>query len=163
MNEDYAIATAAPRQVMIQGSLYLVGKFRPRDLGDLGSWLKSQVPDPRLKARDICAGLSDAVALEAWKELSEEAKDWPPSVTSPAGNQLLLLTHEGNSQLLFVALRRHNKSVDMEAARRIAEDATIEEIIAVLNAGFPEDLFAPKSTTSTEMSETADLMEEEGL
>ena len=78
MAEDFAKLTASPVPIVIQGVQYLVGKFSRRDLGDLQAWIKSQVPDPRLMAREICAGLSDAVAIRVWEDLSREAELWPP-------------------------------------------------------------------------------------
>jgi hypothetical protein len=152
MPEDYARATAAPRTVTIGGATYLASKFAPRDFGDLAAFLKDQVPDPRLKARELCAGLSDAVALQIWTELSEEAKDWPPTITSRAGNQLLMMTLEGNARIIWIALRRYNPGVTLERARQIAETVTMEEIVDLFHAGFPEETFDPKARTATEPS-----------
>ncbi len=150
MSDDYAKAAASPRGLRIGGAEYLVGKFTPRDLGDLGAWLKDQVPDPRLKARELCAGLSDAVALAIWRDLSDEARDWPPSIESYQGNRLLLGTYEGNARLLWVGLRRHNPGVTLEVAARLAEHITLDEVSALVRLGFPEETFDPKATPATE-------------
>lgn len=155
MADDYAKATARPGYVTIGGTEYRPKKFGPRDIGDLEAWLKREVPDPRLMARDLCASLSDAVALEIWRELSQEAKDWPPKLTSAKGNQLLMLTHEGNAMLLWVSLRKYHADITLDKARTMAEDVTLDEIGEVLRAGFPEESFLPKdqaSPTTTEMS-----------
>jgi hypothetical protein len=144
MQDDYAKAAASPRTVTIGEVAYKVSKFGPRDLGDLQAWLKSQIPDPRLMAKELCAGLSDAVALEIWRDLSQEAQDWPPTITSQEGNRLLMVTHEGNAQVLLVALRRHQAGFNIEQARKIAETISLDEITSVLNAGFPEPTFDPK-------------------
>lgn len=149
MSDDFAKATARPGFVTIADTEYRVSKFGPRDLGDLQAWLKAQIPDPRLMARELCAGLSDTVALEIWRELSEEAKLWPPSVASSQGNEMLMLTYEGNVQLLTVALRRHNPGLDSAKIRAIAETISIDEIANVLSAGFPEDAFVPKAIPET--------------
>ncbi len=149
MNDDYAKATAAPMFVTIGDVSYRASKFGPRDLGDLQAWLKSQVPDPRLMARELCEGLPDAVALRIWTDLSEEAKGWPPSLTSAEGNNLLMLTHEGAAQIIWVALRRYNAGVDLAEARRLAMTVSTDELAAILNAGFPEPDFSPKAYTET--------------
>ena len=146
MAEDYAKATAAPRPIRIGGADYRVGKYNPRDLGDLTAWLKSVSPDPRLKAKELCAGLPDAVALEVWRELSDEARDWPPGLTSYEGNNLLVMTYEGNVQVIWVSLRRHNPGFTMEHARKMAQDITLDEINELIRLGFPEPTFDPKST-----------------
>ena len=149
MAEDYAKATAAPGHVTIGEVTYRASKFGPRDLGDLQAWLKSQVPDPRLMARQLCEGLPDAVALQIWTDLSEEAKDWPPSLTSEIGNNMLLFTHEGAAQVIWVCLRRYNAGVTLEKAREMAAIVSNEELASLLNAGFPEPTFSPKVLTET--------------
>lgn len=155
MNEDHARATAAPGYVIIGDVTYRSSKFGPRDLGDLQAWLKSQVPDPRSMARELCAGLSDAVALQIWTDLSEEAKDWPPSLTSDMGNNLLLFTHEGAAQVIWVCLRRFNASITLDEARKMALTVSNEELAALLNAGFPEPTFSPKVMTEPMMTPEA--------
>ena len=150
MQEDYAKATGAPGYVTIQGVAYRVKKFNPRDLGDLQAWLKKQMPDPRLMARELCAGLPDAVALQIWKDLSEEAKDWPPTVMSWKGNFQLMFTWEGNAMVAWVALRKHQADVTYERALQITADATTEEIAELMRAAFPEDTFGPKVQVAME-------------
>lgn len=148
MPDDFAKATAAPSFITIGDVQYRVGKFGPRDIGDLEAWIKSQVPDPRLMAKELCAGLSDAVAIEVWRDLSLEAQDWPPDVTSKQGNKLLLGTWEGNALVLWVALRRHNASFSLEDARRLTknDDSIVNEVLGLV---FPEPTFDPKSQPAT--------------
>lgn len=149
MSEDYAKATAAPSLITINGREYRVGKFGPRDIGDFEAWLKKQVPDPRLMARELCAGLPDAVAIEVWRDLSAEAMNWPPSVESRLGNKLLMGTHEGHALLVWVSLRRHNADFTLEQARSLTQnDDNIALEVARLS--YPEPTFDPKAETATE-------------
>jgi hypothetical protein len=148
VSDDYAKATAAASFIEIGDVTYRVGKFGPRDIGDLEAWLKSQVPDPRLAAKDLCAGLPDAVAKEVWTDLSMEAANWPPSVDSRQGQKLLTQTWDGNAMLLWVSLRRHNASFSLEDAKRLTK--TDDEIaIKVMLLAFPEATFDPKSQAAT--------------
>jgi hypothetical protein len=142
-SEDYAKATAAPRYVTINGREYRVGKYGPRDIGDLEAWLKTQVPDPRLMARELCAGLPDAVALEVWRDLSAEAMNWPPDVTSRIGNKLLMNTWEGHARLVFASLSRHNADFTLDEARTLTK-ADCELAIEISNLSWPEPTFDPK-------------------
>jgi hypothetical protein len=143
MSDDYAKATAAPGFIAISGRDYRVGKFGPRDVGDFEAWIKTQVPDPRLMARELCAGLPDAVALEVWRDLSAEAASWPPGVDSREGNKLLMQTWEGNALLVWVSLRRHNADFTLEQARQLTKnDDTLA--IQVSAIAYPEPSFDPK-------------------
>ena len=148
MSDDYAKATARPGYVVLDGVEYRNRKFNPRDIGDLEAYLKREFPDPRLMARELCRGLSDAVALQIWNDLSEEAKDWPVAAMSSRGSYQLMFTWEGNAHLTWVSLRKHHAEIDLAKAREITKDATTEEIAELVRACFPEDTFAPKDQTS---------------
>lgn len=144
MSDDYAKATAAPGFIVINGREYRVGKFGPRDIGDFEAWLKTQVPDPRLIAKELCAGLPDAVALEVWRDLSAEAMNWPPTVESRQGNKLLMQTWEGHALLVWVSLRRYNAGFTIEEARLLTKNND-ELAIEVARLAYPEPDFSPKS------------------
>jgi hypothetical protein len=133
---------------MIGDREYRVGKFGPRDIGDFEAWLKKQVPDPRLMARDLCAGLPDAVAIEVWRDLSAEAVNWPPTVESRIGNKLLMGTHEGHALLVWVSLRRHNASFTIDQARELTRDND-QIALEVARLSYPEPTFDPKAETET--------------
>lgn len=148
MADDFAIATASPRRVTIAGGEYLVGKFTPRDLGDLQAYLKESTPDPRLKARELCRELPDAVALRIWLDLNEEAKDWPPSPFSTEGNRALTTTAEGAARVLWVMLRKHNAGIDLPRAREMAESVPFGDLVRLIELGFPDEDFAPKAPTT---------------
>jgi hypothetical protein len=148
MSDDYAKATAAPGYISIGETQYRPKKFGPRDIGDLESYLKREFPDPRLMARELCAGLPDAVALKIWTDLSEQAKDWPVAAMSSKGSYQLMFTWEGNANLAWVALRRYQADVTLDRARQITADATTDEIAELIRACFPEDSFTPKSPAS---------------
>lgn len=148
MADDFAVAAASPRPIRIGGAEYLVGKFTPRDLGDLQAWLKEQVPDPRLKARELCRDLPDAVALQVWKDLREDALDWPPSFNSREGSWLLTTTHEGAARVLWVLLRQHNEGVDLVRARELVKAVSQAELNLLIDMGFPEPTFDPKAPTT---------------
>ena len=149
MPDDFARATASGMPVTIAGKQYLAGKYTPRDLGDLQAWLKTQKPDPRLRIRELCAGLSDGVAIRIWEDLQDEAQDWPPSLSSAEGNMILLSCHEGAAMIAWVSLRRHTPSVDLAEARRIAMDITGDELGELIRLGFPEPTLSPKSEGSS--------------
>jgi hypothetical protein len=147
--EDYAKATAAPRTIQIGDVTYRVGKFGPRDIGDLEAWIKSQVPDPRLMAKELCAGLPDAVAIEVWKDLSMESANWPPSVDSRIGTKLLTQTWEGQALVAWVSLRRHNAGFSLDDARQLTKSDD-EIALKIMQLGFPEPDFIPKPLPTTE-------------
>jgi hypothetical protein len=149
MTDDYAKATAAPGYVRIGAVEYRARKFSPRDIGDCEAWLKQEFPDPRMKARELCAGMSDAVALVIWQELSEEATDWPVAAMSAKGSYHLMFTWEGNAYLAWAAFRRNQADITLDRAREITADATTEEIAALVRAVFPEETFLPKDPAST--------------
>jgi hypothetical protein len=144
MNTDMGRVVGSPTPVMIGGSQYLISKLTQRDVGDLQEFVKSRCPDPRLMARELCAGLPDVVALEVWKHLVEEASDWPPQIGSDKARDALNLTSEGIAYQIWVFLRKHNKAVDLAEARRISEMITDEEFADVMNAVNPAPKFTPQ-------------------
>lgn len=150
--DDYGKATAAPSHITLDGVSYRVAKQGPRVYGELQQFLKSHVPDPRAKAKELCAGLPDAVALRIWTDLSEEAKDWPPSLHSFEGNLILTTTLEGATQVVWTLLRRHQPSLTMERAREIAADLDTSQINELIRLSMPEEAFDPKAqpTSTTE-------------
>ncbi len=148
--EDYARATDSTQTVEIDGKSWQVSKLTPRDIGDLQAFLKEQVPNPRLLARDLCAGMGDELAKHIWDSLNEEYRSWPPSLGTAEGNQLILHTFEGNARLLWVVLRRHNRHVDLDRARELAEAVDLDLINRVLAMALPEYASDPKARTATE-------------
>lgn len=151
-NDDYAVATGAGRPVHLDGIEYRVGKLSPADLGDLQAWLKEQVPDPRILARDLCRDMPDAVAIRIWQDLHEESKDWPPSPLGGHGYRLLTMNREGAARVLWVLLREHNPGVDLERARAMAARIGYMELGSLFDMGFPEPSFDPKAPTNGEAS-----------
>ena len=149
MNEDYAKATAAGVPVTIGGGEYRAAKFGPRSYGDLNAWLKKQKPVARMMATELsCRGLPDAVALQIWRDLQDEAQDWPLSLDHAEGNRLLTLTSEGAAQVVWVMLRKYQPHVTLEKAGEIAADITSEELNELIRLGLPEPTHDPKAETS---------------
>jgi hypothetical protein len=143
--DDFAKATAAGTPVAIGGVSYRVAKFGPRSYGDLNAWLKAQKPDPRTLAKELCAGLSDAVAIEIWRDLKDEAQDWPITVDTYQGNMLLTTTSEGAAQVVWVTLRQYQPDVTLQRAAEIARDMTVEEVGLLIRAALPEPTHDPKA------------------
>lgn len=137
MAEDFARAVGSPRTIEIDGKEYLVSKFGPRDIGDLQAWLKDQIPDPRLEAKKLIDGVSDAVAIEIWKTMSEEAKSWPPTIFSDEGINLIMSSTEGVARLLWVTLRRENR-IDLARARDLVDDVGLDQIGKLIELASPE-------------------------
>lgn len=148
MADDYARATASPRTISLAGRDYLVGKFTPRDIGDLQAWLKEQIPDPRREAREFMAGMSDEVAKEIWRDAVERAREWPPTIQSTSGFSLLTTTHEGNARMIWVTLRRHNLGFTLDRAREVADLVGIEDINRLVTLAGAEGDGSPKSETT---------------
>ena len=144
MGYDMGRAVASPELVQIGEAKYMVSKLTARDMGDLQQFVKSKCPDPRLMARELCVGVPDVVALEIWRDLSDQAKDWPPQFGSMAATEVLNFTSEGIGYLLWVHLRRYNKHVDINEASRLAESVTDEEVNAVVRAAMPTPTFTPE-------------------
>jgi hypothetical protein len=143
--DDYAKAVAAPPSIVLGGVTYRVSRQGPRIYGELQQFLKSHVPDPRIMAKDLCRDLPDAVALQVWRDLCEEAKDWPPSLESHEGNLILTTTLEGSTQVVYTLLRRHCAEMTLERARSIAEDITTEQVGELIRLSMPEPNFDPKA------------------
>lgn len=149
MSDDYAKATAAGSPITIQGQQYRASKYGPRDLGDLQAWLKLQKPDPRTLAKELCAGLPDVVALQIWRDLSDEAQDWPLSMEHPEGNRLLLTTTDGATQVIWVTLRRYQPEIDLVAAGKLALTISQDELNTLASLGFPGANHDPKAETTS--------------
>lgn len=146
--EDYGKATGAPSRIAIGGVDRRVAKLGPRIYGELTQFLKSYVPDPRLKAAEILAklpGVSNEVGLRIWEDFQEEAAAWPPSLDSLEGNVLLTTTYEGAKQVIWSLLRHHDAAMTPEEAGRLAETVTIEEVAELIRLAMPERDFSPKS------------------
>jgi hypothetical protein len=144
MGFDMSRAVGSPTPVVIAGAQYLVSKLTARDIGDLQEFVKHKCPDPRLMARDLCGGLPDVVALEVWRSLAEEARDWPPQVGSEKAREILNMTSEGVAYQVWVYLRKYNKSVDLGEARRIADVISDEDLTDLLVAASPAPKFTPQ-------------------
>lgn len=145
MADDYARATAAPNSIRLAGRDFLVSKFTPRDIGELQAWLKSEIPNPREEAKRLIQGVPDAVALQIWRDLNEEAKDWPPSFGSEKATNLLVTSPEGNARLLWVTLRKHNPGFDLAAARTLVESIELDRIHDLIAKASPEAATDPKA------------------
>lgn len=137
MPDDFARATGSPNSIRINGATYLVSKFTPRDIGDLQAWLKSEIPDPRIEAKRLIDGLPDAVAIEIWRTMAQEAQSWPPSIGDERSNTLLTTTSEGITRLLWVTLRKHNR-IDLAAARELADVVELDTITELVRLASPE-------------------------
>jgi hypothetical protein len=144
MSDDYGRDVAAPSTITLNGVTYRVAKNGPRIFGELSQFLKSYVPDPRLRAKEIIRDLPDAVALEIWKEYSEEARYWPPTLESVEGNTILVTTIEGATQVVYSLLRKHHGEMTIEKARAIAEDLTTGQVSEMIRLSMPEADFDPK-------------------
>jgi hypothetical protein len=145
MSRDLAEITAAPRTFTYGGDEYVVHKLRPRDLGEISAWLMDRTPNPKAEARKVIEGLTDAVAIHIWDQAVEEARDWPPTLDSPKG-QAFLSTPDGQSFLVWVALRRSIPGFDRDRARDLSEKLTGEDfsrLMSLVNPGEPGD---PKAT-----------------
>lgn len=152
MSEDFARVTAAPPTILLGGTSYLVSKQGPRIHGEIQTAVKKAFPDPRMMAKELCPGLPDPVAKQIWLDLSEEARDWPPSLDSWKANQFLTMTHEGATAVVWALLRRANASLTFEKAQTIADDITAEEVAELIRLSMPEPDFVPKAqgTPTTE-------------
>lgn len=151
--EDYGKAVGAPSRITLGGVDYRVSKQGPRIYGELQQFLKSCVPDPRLKAAEILRELPNVpneIGLRIWEEFSQQAEDWPPSLESAEGNMLLTTTFEGARQVIYSLLRQHDASMTMEKAGQIAESITSDEVAELIRLSMPERSFDPKSTTTGE-------------
>lgn len=125
------------------GMTYRVAPIGPRVIGELNAWLKEHVPDPRAKARDLCRGLPDGVAIEVWKDLAREAKDWPPILISPQGNRILTTTLEGAIETAWTLLREHNPGFTRDDAARIAARLDFDQINTLIQAAMPRPAVDP--------------------
>lgn len=146
--DDYGKDVAAPTRVMIGGVDYRVAKLGPRIMGELTQFLKSFVPDPRLKAAEILRDLPavpNEIGLRIWEDFCREAESWPPTLDSYEGNMILTTTLEGAKQVVWSLLRKHDASMTMQKAEQIAESMTHDDISRLLMACQPERTFDPNS------------------
>lgn len=156
MSDDFAIATAAGRPVRIAGADYLIGQLTGCDLGDLQAYIKEQVPNPRLEAKELCRDLPDEVAKQIWIDLFEESKNWPPTVWSDEGNRILTQTREGAARVLWVLLRKHQPGFTIDHGRAMAKEIGFAQLNKLIDMGFPEDDVVPKSQAPTPTETTED-------
>lgn len=130
--QDLAIATGAERTVLVSGATYRVPKFTPAIVGRINAWLKDEVPNPKDKARERMAGLSDAVALEIWRDAVEEARDWPITFGSPKGD-LYLMRFDGATRILYELLGVTTPGFTMEQARVMMNAIGIEGVNHIIS------------------------------
>lgn len=118
--KDFSIPAGSHRQFSLNGKVYMVPKFTPSILGQINSWLKDLVPNPKDEARRRMEGLPDAVALAIWSDGVKEARSWPPMFGSAEGNQHLL-QYNGMSVLVHALLSKANRDVTREEAEQIVD------------------------------------------
>jgi hypothetical protein len=153
--DDFGRATAAPGSLRINGREYLVSRFTPRDIGDLQQFMKEILPDPRSRVRELIRDLPESVALQVWKDMNAEARDWPPSFGSEQSTSILTTTFEGNARLLWVTLRKHNPGFDLNAARELAGVVEFEDINRIIALASPESAGDPKAGKTDPTTATA--------
>jgi hypothetical protein len=149
MTDDYARATGQPRTIELAGVIYRVSRLRPSIVGELGAWLKEVVPNPREEARGYMVGLSDEVAKHVWTLAVQEARDWPPSLFSERGEELLLTTFEGQARLLYALLRREAADLTLEKARELADRLEEADFDRLLELALPAEVGDPKAPAAT--------------
>lgn len=144
MSEDFARATNAPREIELDGKTFRVSKLTPRDLGELQSYLKTACPDPRQEALKFMEGQPEAVAKIIWVQACQDAQDWPPSIDSKKGQELLA-TAEGIAHSLHTLLGKHQPAFSKEDAAALAEHidlADLERLFGLVSPGETGDLKA---------------------
>jgi hypothetical protein len=144
MSEEMIKLTAAPSTVTLAGKDYRVSKLRPREFGELASWLAGQVPDPRALVRKHMEGLPENVQIAMWKDACLEAKSWPPAIDSDEGNALLM-SPAGQLELVYLALRRHTAGFTRADAETVAEAISEEELGELLDLVTNGSKTAPKA------------------
>jgi hypothetical protein len=149
MAEGLAKATDATRTWTVDGVDYRVRKFRLRDWGEIEAWLADHVPDPWTIARRHMEGLPPDVAKHIWDRACADGEaNWPPSFDDPRARRLLL-SPEGQTYYIFLALRRTVAGMTVERAREVADrldDGDFERLMELTRPGDPE---APKAATPT--------------
>jgi hypothetical protein len=129
--------------VTLAGSVYQVDKLSPKHMGEFDAWLKSQVPDPRKEVLPLLKEMHSDVAKHAWDKAVEESHYWPPTFLDPQGQRLLLQTHVGQTEFLFVVLKRHQDGFTRKNAAELAEQIDYAELTTVFEALMPEDFAVP--------------------
>ncbi|MDR3632624.1 MAG: hypothetical protein P4L84_02240 [Isosphaeraceae bacterium] len=151
MAEDYARACGVPREVVIGGRAFFVGKLSPRDIGTLQAWFKSVLVDPRVQARERLRAdpdMDDALARQIWTESAVAALDWPPDLGSEIG-VTLLSSVEGQARLLHTAACRAEPSLTLDLCRAAAGVMTAEDQLhlwELVSPGELGDVIDPDST-----------------
>lgn len=159
MSHDYGRPTGQPRKVTLAGVEYQVPKLTPSILGELDTWLKEQVPNPRVAARDdlrAMADLPEEVQKHVWTTAVEEARDWPPRHDSVQGNTLLFHTYAGLSQFLFSLLKRTTPGITIEQAGAIVDSLSEDgkDVQALLEAVSPGEVGDPKAPATVNPAST---------
>jgi len=151
--QDLAIVSGAGRQVMINGTLYMVPKLTPSILGRINAWLKTVAPNPKDEAKERMQGLPDAVALEIWRDAVQEAKQWPPTFGSEWGTQLIL-NYDGATVVVYEVLSPANPSLTMEQARQIVNMIGLQGLDKIIELASPEIQIPKKAGDDDPKAET---------
>jgi len=130
--QDLAIATGAERTVLVSGVTYRVPKFTPSIVGRINAWLKDEVPNPKDRARERMAGLSDAVALAIWRDAVEEAQGWPYAFGTPQGDKYLM-QYDGATRILYELLSVTTPGFTVEAARTMMNAIGMEGVNHIIS------------------------------
>jgi hypothetical protein len=124
-------------------------------------WFRAVVPNPRKEAVEYMQGQADQVAMHIWDTMKDIP--WPPKFESEEGNALLL-SSEGQARAIHLVLRRGfaDGQFTLDNARDLADDLTVEEFMAIMNAaspGEPGDPLADSTPTVTTTSQTTPTTE----
>lgn len=145
MSHDISRASGAPVEVELDGKTYKVGELRLRELGMLQSWIESRVPHPVRALAPHLEGLPSDVQIALLESARKESANWPPRIGTAEG-AAVLDTPEGEREILWVLLSRHQPSMTRDEVNILADSLPLAEFRRVADVAFGRD-HSPKSTS----------------
>jgi hypothetical protein len=133
---DLASIAAEPGAITLGGREYRPGKIRPRDIAYLEAWFREVTPDPRVAARAAMEGLPAEVQKHIWDRACDEARSWPPRLTSEAG-RLLILSDGGLARLVHTTIRQTFPAFTLDEAAALSERMAIGDVERFFAIVFP--------------------------
>jgi hypothetical protein len=170
-----ASAVSAPRQWKAGGKSYPVSRLSALAVSELMNLIRDTIPDPRAEARKHMEGLPPETAKMVWESMTTEVVPvvdaqgnvageqrvpiaWPPSPTSPAA-MMAIISREGQSILIYHALRRHMGGFTRDDAARLVDEIDDDEFgqLIMMTLGpdsLPKGDETPSETTTTTRGKT---------
>jgi hypothetical protein len=136
MAHSTAQVTAAPVEIRLAGSAYLLSPLTDLDFGEFENWMQSRVLEiASSRSAGLPPGDREIILREAMKEAARLTMGAPDALP-------LMVSPEGSTRLVWMGIRRNRPEITLENVRKLLADpqtlADAVEALERLNA-VPED------------------------